>query len=139
MLTNALIAAMCYVAAHEGFRASPYPDPGGHSLRIGYGAAAQSATQTCTRIQASAWLQRDLQAAYLRLRVLIPRVGLFSPELQIVLVSETYRGLLAKSPKTLALLNAGKFEEAGREYRRNKDIARRRLNEAASAMENENL
>jgi LysM repeat protein len=52
---------------------------------------------------------------------MMPKLHEYPPDVQGALVSGTYRGHVSGSPKFRALLNAGKFEEAGDELLRNQE------------------
>ena len=47
---------------------------------------------------------------------LIPNFPNLSKPLQIALFSEYYRGSVRQSPKTVALINQGKYKEASEEF-----------------------
>ena len=66
--------------------------------------------------QAERLLQRDVTTRLPTIKRLAPEFESYSPELQAELASETFRGMTGKSPKAMAHIRAGKFEEAAKEY-----------------------
>ena len=127
---------------HEGFRAKRYKDHKGNPT-VGYGhmigpdskkrfEAAGIGDQyegvcvggTCglSKEDANKLLQQDIKDIYEpRTRKLLPKFDQLNPEAQSAAVGSVYRGGLSGSPNTLDLLNQGKFEEAGKEFLRNKE------------------
>lgn len=61
-------------------------------------------------------LVRDVTDRIPMVKKLAPDFENYSPELQAELASETFRGMTGKSPKAMAHLRAGRFEEAAKEY-----------------------
>ena len=72
-----------------------------------------------TREQAQTLFDDDTNDQVKRLRKIIPNLDDYSPEAQKGLYSSSYRGVLGGSPKAVALLNAGKFDEAADELLNN--------------------
>jgi LysM repeat protein len=66
--------------------------------------------------------RHDLETTFLpRTRKAVEKFEEFPLEARTALVSSAYRGSLLGSPKTLALINAGKGSEAAAEYLRNRE------------------
>ena len=66
--------------------------------------------------QAQKNLAEDVEIRLEEIQDLIPNFSRFSNELQLALFSEYYRGSVRQSPKTVKLINEGKFAEAAAEF-----------------------
>ena len=66
-------------------------------------------------------LAKDIKIHYNRTREFFPEFDNYPEDLQRELVSETFRGLIGKSPKTRKLINEGRFTNAVEEYMDSKD------------------
>ena len=66
-------------------------------------------------------LAKDIKIHYNRTRDFFPEFDNYSEDLQRELISETFRGLIGKSPKTRKLINEGRFTNAVEEYMDSKD------------------
>lgn len=66
--------------------------------------------------QADKLLERDVRNRLPKVQKMLPNFGSYSTELQGELASEYFRGMLPQSPKAVSYLNAGKFDEAAKEY-----------------------
>ena len=66
--------------------------------------------------QAQKNLAEDVEIRLEEIQDLIPNFSRFSNELQLALFSEYYRGSIRQSPKTVKLINEGKFAEAAAEF-----------------------
>jgi len=66
--------------------------------------------------QAQKNLAEDVEIRLEEIQDLIPNFSKFSSELQLALFSEYYRGSVMQSPKTVKLINEGKFAEAAAEF-----------------------
>ena len=66
--------------------------------------------------QAQKNLAEDVEIRLEEIQDLIPNFSKFSNELQLALFSEYYRGSVMQSPKTVKLINEGRFSEAAAEF-----------------------
>lgn len=66
--------------------------------------------------QADNLLKRDVTVRLPQVKKLVPKLNTYSPNLQAQITSEHFRGMLGKSPKTVALINKGEFEKAANEF-----------------------
>lgn len=108
----------------EGFRGAAYrATPGEKNLTIGYGHYNSSITrgQTITRSEAEQLLRQDINERLPQIRTAIPAFDTLSSPLKVELLQGWFRGDVSGSPKTLALINAGNFEEASIEFLNNKE------------------
>lgn len=120
-------AAKAAIKKHEGKRLEAYPDRGGYS--IGYGRFGVLKNAKITDEQAERYFEEDFQAKVTAARKAIPKFDALSNELKAEITQGFFRGDLSGSPKTLALINEGKFSEAAVEFLdnneyRNPDTAR---------------
>ena len=69
--------------------------------------------------QAQTLFDDDTKENLEKLKKLIPNLDDYTPEAQKGLYSSSYRGVLGQSPKAVALLNAGKFDEGANELLNN--------------------
>ena len=78
--------------------------------------------------QAKENLQEDINIRLTEIQNKIPNFSNLSENLQIALFGEYYRGSVGQSPKTIKLINEGKYDEAAKEFLNNqeyKDAAKR--------------
>ena len=66
--------------------------------------------------QAQKNLAEDVEIRLEEIQDLIPNFSRFSSELQLALFSEYFRGSVRQSPKTVKLINEGRFKEAAAEF-----------------------
>jgi hypothetical protein len=66
--------------------------------------------------QAQKNLAEDVEIRLEEIQDLIPNFSRFSSELQLALFSEYFRGSVRQSPKTVKLINEGRFREAAAEF-----------------------
>ena len=91
------------------------------NFTIGYGRNNANVKQgdTITQEQAEKFLSEDIEVRLEEIQDLIPNFPNLSKPLQIALFSEYYRGSVRQSPKTVALINQGKYQEAAAEFLNN--------------------
>ena len=136
-----------YLKELEGFSENPYEDGGRENYSIGYGHKGNIKTgDTITEEQAEKLLDKDLKEKYALAKRLMPKFDTFSAPMQQQILSSVYRGSLSGSPKTIKLINEGKFSEAAKEFLNNneyrKSVAEEtgvapRMEAVASALQNE--
>ena len=87
-------------------------------LTIGYGHYGEDVKpgQTITREEADVLLDKDIQKRMPAIMKAIPNFNTLSENLRKNIVSSWYRGSLSGSPKTIELINQGKFKEAAKEF-----------------------
>lgn len=130
---------MDFIKEKEGFRDTAYPDGDGFS--IGYGNYGAEEGDTITREQAEVQLQQNIDDRLAQIRKAIPNFDNLPLETRKHLLGSWFRGSLSGSPKTISLLNAGKFEEASKEFLDNEEYrttslegVRNRMNDTANAI-----
>jgi len=111
--------AKAQIKAHEGLRFEAYPD--GKSFSVGYGHNGVPEGTKITQQQADAYFEKDFSQKLAAARKAIPKFDDLTDELKIEIVQGFFRGDLSGSPKTLALINQGKFAEASEEFLNNKE------------------
>ena len=91
------------------------------NFTIGYGRNNASIKEgdTITKEQAEKNLAEDVEVRLEEIQDLIPNFANISEPLQIALFSEYCRGSVRQSPKTVALINQGRFQEAAAEFLNN--------------------
>jgi GH24 family phage-related lysozyme (muramidase) len=82
--------------------------------------------QALTQEQSRALLKRDIEVHQRKAKKLIPDLPKFPPFVQVAILNGTFRGDLSGSPKTIALINKGKWEDAAAEYLDNAEYRRRK-------------
>ena len=112
------------IREREGFREGAYkPDPTEEHYTIGYGFYDPDIKENdrMTREQAEERLDKEVNKRIEKIYKDIPGIINFSPSAQKALFSETYRGSLTAegSPKTIALINEGRYMDAGKEFLNN--------------------
>ena len=80
-----------------------------------YGADVKEG-QTITAKEADALLRKDLAKRMPKIRSKIKNYDKLSQELQVEIAQSWFRGGIAGSPKTIKLINEGKFQEASEEF-----------------------
>ena len=80
-----------------------------------YGADVKEG-QTITAKEADALLRKDLKKRMPKIRSKIKNFDRLSQELQVEIAQSWFRGGIAGSPKTIRLINEGKFQEASEEF-----------------------
>jgi len=92
-------------------------------LTIGYGRNNKDvkAGDTITLEKAKENLQEDINVRLIEIQNKIPTFSNLSENLQIALFGEYYRGSVGQSPKTIKLINEGKYNEAAKEFLNNEE------------------
>ena len=80
-----------------------------------YGADVKEG-QTITAKEADALLRKDLAKRMPKIKRAIKNFDKLSQELQVEIAQSWFRGGIAGSPKTIRLINEGKFQEASEEF-----------------------
>ncbi len=90
-------------------------------LTIGYGRYGKDIKpgMKITQKQAEEFLKEDIESRLDEIQTKIPAFSSFSDKLQSSLFYEYYRGSVGQSPKTIELINKGKFKEAAVEFLNN--------------------
>jgi len=102
------------IEGYEGFNAEPYDDKG--RLSVGYGTIGQPG-QVVTEEQARQAAENHIRTVVLpQARKAIPQFDSLPENVRIAIVNGWYRGDMGGSPKTLALINEGRWAEAADEY-----------------------
>jgi LysM repeat protein len=148
--------AIRLIVGEEGFEPKWYPDKkhGLDAKTIGYGTRIdlpdfKSHAKECFGDQCDDFIRRAedqtlgitepearkiashsiLKTYKPRVEELFPNFAQYPAEVQGTLISSAYRGAITGSPKTVDLINAGKYEEAAKEYINRKDYRDARLPE----------
>lgn len=102
----------------EGFGDTAYKLKGEEFFTIGYGHYGEDVKegQTITKQEAEELLRKDVQERLPVIRAAITNFDTLSKDLQVEIAQSWFRGGIAGSPKTIALINEGKFEEASEEF-----------------------
>jgi GH24 family phage-related lysozyme (muramidase) len=110
--------------SEEEFRAEPYQATKGEKfLTIGYGHYGPDVKegQKLTKKQALDLLKKDINDRLPAIRKAIPSFDNFSDDLKVEIAQSWFRGGISGSPKTLDLINQGKFKEAASEFLNNEE------------------
>jgi len=83
--------------------------------------------QTITKEEADKLLKKDIEKRLPAVKKKIKNFDDLSSELQIEIVQSWFRGGISGSPKTIALINEGKFEEASKEFLDNNEYRTTKL------------
>jgi hypothetical protein len=76
--------------------------------------------------QVNALFEHDVVEHLHRARQMVPKFDLLPDHAQVAIMNGVYRGDLAQSPKTLALINSERWREAADEYLDNDEYKRRK-------------
>ena len=109
---------MDFLKKEEGFRAEPYKLPGEEFNTIGfghYGSDVQDGLKITER-QANNILRNDIEIRLEQITNAIPNFEGFKLNDRKHLLGSWFRGGLAGSPNTIALINEGKYKEAAKEF-----------------------
>ena len=133
-----------FIKDKEGFRDTAYkPVDTEEYYTIGYGNYGKDVKEgdTITREQADIQLQKNIDDRLVQIRQAIPEFDNLPLEARKHLLGSWFRGSLSGSPKTISLLNDGKFEEASKEFLNNDEYrttnlggVRKRMDATANAM-----
>ena len=113
-----------FLQEKEGFRGEAYkPVSSEEYYTIGYGNYGQDVQpgDTITREQANVQLQNNIDERLVQIRQAIPEFDNLPLEARQHLLGSWFRGSLSGSPKTISLLNEGRFEEASQEFLNNNE------------------
>ena len=83
--------------------------------------------QTITKEEADKLLKKDIEKRLPAVKRKIKNFDDLTSELQIEIVQSWFRGGISGSPKTIALINEGKFEEASKEFLDNNEYRTTKL------------
>ena len=106
-----------FIKAKEGLGLTAYPDADGYS--IGYGRFGAKKGDTITQEQANEYLEEDINKRVDAINKNIPGFDNMPLEARRNMLGSWYRGSLSGSPKTIRLINEGKYEEASKEFLNN--------------------
>lgn len=115
---NTMNTYMNFLKKEEGFRAEPYKLPGEEFNTIGfghYGSDVQDGLKITER-QANNILRNDIEIRLEQITNAIPNFEGFKLNDRKHLLGSWFRGGLAGSPDTIALINKGKYKEAAKEF-----------------------
>ena len=115
---NTMNTYMDFLKKEEGFRAEPYKLPGEEFNTIGfghYGSDVQDGLKITER-QANNILRNDIEIRLEQITNSIPNFEGFNLNDRKHLLGSWFRGGLAGSPNTIALINEGKYKEAAKEF-----------------------
>lgn len=105
------------IKADEGFMSEAGIPTDGDKLTVGYGfTTGVEEGQKMSRAEANERLDMEIAQRLVEIEGAIPTFKDLPDEAQAALFSSWYRGSLVGSPKTLKLINEGKFEEAADEF-----------------------
>jgi hypothetical protein len=90
---------------------------------------------TITQEEAELQLQQNIDDRLVQIRKAIPNFDNLPLETRKHLLGSWYRGSLSGSPKTISLLNAGKYDEASKEFLNNNEYKTTSLEGIRNRME----
>ena len=129
---NRITAFGNYLLPFEGFDEVARKGAGEEYFTIGHGHYGPDVKegQTISRKDAALLFQQDIAKRIPQIQKLIPKFDSFPASAQAAMFGEFYRGSLTNnkkrgSPNTIKLINAGKFEEASKEFLRNNEYINR--------------
>ena len=135
---------MDFLKEKEGFRDTAYkPIDTEENYTIGYGnyGADVKEGDTITQEEATAQLQGNIDNKLAEIRQAIPDFDSLPLEARQNLLGSWFRGSLSGSPKTLGLINEGKWQEASDEFLNNDEYrnttlggVKKRMNATANSM-----
>ena len=110
-----------YLLQYEGFDEVARKGAGEKYYTLGHGHYGPDVKkgQTISRQDAGALLREDIEERIPKIQKLIPNFDSFPASAQTAIFGEFYRGSIGGSPKTVKLINEGKFKEASKEFLRN--------------------
>lgn len=122
----------------EGFKSRAYkPDEDEKFLTIGYGHYGEDVTKDMilTEKQARILLRKDINKRLPKIRKSIKNFDSLSNDLKVEIAQSWFRGGISGSPKTISLINEGKFEEAAEEFLDNDEYRTTELKGVKKRME----
>jgi len=122
----------------EGFESEAYkPDEDEEFFTIGYGHYGKDVTKDMklTEEQARVLLREDINKRLPKIRKSIKNFDSLSDDLKIEIAQSWFRGGISGSPKTIRLINEGKFEEAAEEFLDNDEYRTTKLRGVKTRME----
>ena len=133
-----------FIQDKEGFRGTAYkPVSSEEHYTIGWGNYSPDvqAGDTITREEADIQLQKNIDDRLVQIRQAIPEFDNLPLEARQHLLGSWFRGSLSGSPKTISLINEGRFEEASQEFLDNDEYrttslggVKTRMNDTANAI-----
>ena len=127
-----------YVKKKEGpfFGTATIATEGELNYTIGFGRSNADVKKgdTADLKKSEQFLLEDIESRIPEVINAIPKFDTFSEELQKALFYEWFRGSLVQSPKTRALINAGKFSEAAKEFLNNDEYRNARKNKRSGVI-----
>jgi GH24 family phage-related lysozyme (muramidase) len=131
-----------YLLQFEGFDPVARRGAGEKYFTIGHGHYGPDVRegQTISQKDAALLFQKDIAKRIPQIQKLIPKFDSFPASAQIAIFGEFYRGSIGGSPKTVKLINEGKFGEASKEFLKNTEyIDRVKLNRRGIGPRMENV
>ena len=133
-----------FIQDKEGFRGTAYkPIDSEEHYTIGWGNYSPDVKEgdTITREEADIQLQKNIDDRLVQIRQAIPEFDNLPLEARQHLLGSWFRGSLSGSPKTIGLINEGKWDEASQEFLNNDEFrnttlggVKKRMNATANAM-----
>ena len=133
-----------FIKDKEGFRGEAYkPIDSEEHYTIGWGNYSPDVQpgDTITREEADIQLQKNIDDRLVQIRQAIPEFDNLPLNARQHLLGSWFRGSLSGSPKTISLINEGRFEEASREFLDNDEYrttslggVKTRMNDTANAI-----
>ena len=119
-----------FLKEKEGKRLKAYkPQDKEEYYTIGYGHYDKNITKdmVITDEQAEKYLRKDINDRLVAIRKAIPKFDSLPIKVRTHLLGSWFRGSLSGSPKTIRLINEGKFEEASKEFLNNNEYKTTKL------------
>jgi GH24 family phage-related lysozyme (muramidase) len=122
----------------EGFEAEAYkPDDTEEYFTIGYGHYGSDVKKgtVLTEAEARELLRKDIKKRMPKIKKAIKNFDSLSDDLKVEIAQSWFRGGISGSPKTIKLINEGKFEEAATEFLDNEEYRTTKLGGVKTRME----
>ena len=113
----------------------PDPDEEFYTIGVGHYGADVKEGQVITEEDALNLLEDDISKRLPAIKKAIPKFDDIPIEIKKHIVGSWFRGSLSGSPKTLRLINEGKFEEAAKEFLDNNEYRTTKLSGVKRRME----
>lgn len=127
---------MDFIKEKEGFRDTAYkPIDTEEKYTIGYGHYGVNEGDTITKEQAEVQLQQNIDDRLAQIREAIPNFDNLPLETRKHLLGSWFRGSLSGSPKTIGLINEGKYKQASQEFLNNDEYRTTPLRGVRNRME----